>query len=184
MAGTETMSVKCKKDPGREARALLEECGVRRAPTPLDKIAQHLKAQIRYSSMDDELSGMAYIKNGIPIIGVNALHAPVRQRFTIAHEIAHIRLHPELITEKIHVDKGIKMLMRDPKAAAGVDDIEIDANAFAAELLMPEALVKAALQERNINIENDEEIAALAKKFKVSIQAMTLRLGRLFRELS
>ena len=94
---------------------------------------------MRFSPFDDELSGMVYIKEGTPIIGVNSLHHPNRQRFTIAHELGHLELHRPMITSSVHVDKNFPALMRDPRTATGTERIEIDANRFAAELLMPGA---------------------------------------------
>ena len=80
---------------------------------------------------------MIYVKEGTPIIGVNALHHPNRQRFTVAHECGHLILHKAQITKEVHVDKDFPMLMRDSVSAAGVNEMEIEANVFAAELLMP-----------------------------------------------
>ena len=88
---------------------------------------------------------MIYIKDGVPIIGVNSLHHPNRQRYTIAHELGHLELHRQLITSEVHVDKGFPVLMRDPKSATGTELHEIEANQFAAELLMPRTLIEQAL---------------------------------------
>lgn len=133
-------------------------------------------AQVRYSPFDDDLSGMIYIKDGIPIIGVNSLHHPHRQRFTIAHELGHLELHREMITSKVHVDKDFPVLMRDPKSATGTEKVEIEANQFAAELLMPEALIKQALENEPFDIDDDSPIEELAKKFRVSRQALEYRI--------
>jgi Zn-dependent peptidase ImmA (M78 family) len=133
-------------------------------------------AQVRYSPFDDDLSGMIYIKDGIPIIGVNSLHHPHRQRFTIAHELGHLELHREMITSKVHVDKDFPVLMRNPKSATGTEKVEIEANQFAAELLMPEALIKQALENEPFDIDDDSPIEELAKKFRVSRQALEYRI--------
>jgi Zn-dependent peptidase ImmA (M78 family) len=54
---------------------------------PVDRIAKGLGAQLRFSPLDEELSGMIYISDGTPIIGINSLHHPNRQRFSIGYEI-------------------------------------------------------------------------------------------------
>ena len=77
------------------ARELLAEFKVQSAPVPIERIVRGVGAVIEFGPLDGELSGMAFIKDGRPIIGVNALHAPNRQRFTIAHELGHILLHEE-----------------------------------------------------------------------------------------
>lgn len=163
----------------RSAKSLLDEMGISEPSVSVDKIAKKLGAQLRYSPLDQELSGMIYVKDDIPIIGVNALHHPNRQRFTIAHEIGHLRLHRSQITNEVHVDKDFPMLRRDTNAAAGIDNIEIEANAFAAELLMPEKFLKITLSDNYFDIDDDAFIVDLAKKFKVSSQAIQLRLGQI-----
>ena len=160
---------------------LLEEHGVTTAPVPVDRIARSLNAQLRFQPLDDELSGMVYIKDGTPIIGVNALHHPNRQRFTVAHECGHLVLHSAEITKEIHVDKGFPtVLMRDGVSSEGVDEMEVEANFFAAELLMPADFLARSLHDESIDIDDDAAVTALAKKYKVSASAMRLRLGNLF----
>jgi len=58
--------------------------------------------------------------------------------------------------------------MRDPKSATGTERIEIEANEFAAELLMPEALIVQALIGKQFDIEDDRPIEELEKRFRVS----------------
>jgi len=142
----------------------------------VERIAKALGAQVRFSPFDAELSGMVYIKDGVPIIGVNSLHHSNRQRFTIAHELGHLELHRQMITSNVHVDKKFPALMRDPKSATGTEQIEIEANQFAAELLMPIALIEQALAGKQFDIDDDGPIEELAKKFRVSKQALEYRI--------
>ena len=87
-----------------EARASKLNPGIAEIPVPVEKIAKSLGARVRFSPFFyDELSGFVFIKDGVPIIGVNSLHHLNRQRFTIAHEIAHLQLHPDYITSEVHV---------------------------------------------------------------------------------
>lgn len=161
----------------KAARELLKSYGSHRPPVPVERIAKQLGAQVRYSPLDNELSGMIYIKDGVPIIGVNAVHPPTRQRFSLAHEIAHLQLHKAIIAREVHVDKGAPFLLRSALSAAGIDPMEIEANTFAAELLMPTAWLQEALSTKYFDINEDEAISALAHVFRVSTQAMGLRLG-------
>ncbi len=161
----------------RQARALLEKNNIKTWPVNVSRLAKSLGIRIEYGAFDDELSGLAHIKNGVPIIGVNTLHAETRKRFTTAHELAHIVLHKEELEAAVHVDRG--SLRRDAVASAGTDPIEIEANAFASEILMPKAMVIAALAGKSIDLEDDEAIEALAKKFEVSAAAMRFRLDSL-----
>ena len=165
-------------NPSARAQQLLTRLDIKSAPTPVEKIARALGVQVRFSPFDDELSGMIYIKEGVPIIGVNSLHHPNRQRFTIAHELGHLELHRQMITTTVHVDKNFPALMRDPKSATGTEQIEIEANQFAAELLMPRELIEQALAGEQFDIEDDGPIEEIAKKFRVSKQALQYRIGR------
>ena len=123
---------------------------------------------------------MIYVNEGTPIIGVNALHHPNRQRFTIAHECGHLIFHKTQITKEVHIDKAFPMLMRDSVSEAGVDEIEIEANIFAAELLMPKTMITDALGNGSIDIDDENAVSTMAKNFKVSPSAMRFRLGNLF----
>lgn len=161
----------------RAARSLLEEHAIETIPVPVERIIKSLGIRVEYAPLDDELSGLAHIRDDMPIIGVNALHAPNRRRFTLAHELAHIVLHREELGHAVHVDRG--SLRRDALAAEGVDPIEIEANAFAAELLMPTHLLISELERYPVDLEDDAAVAALAKRFKVSDAAMRYRLNSL-----
>ena len=147
----------------RRAREILDESQVKAPPVPVERIARKLSAQLRFSPLDNELSGMVFVKDGIAIIGINALHHPNRQRFTLAHECAHLLLHRDRITREVHVDKTFPMLMRDAVSAASVDAMEIEANLFAAELLMPEFLLTEDLGDASFDIDDNATVSALAQ---------------------
>ena len=165
--------------PEEHARRLRTRLKILTIPVPVDRIAKALGAEIRLSPLDDELSGMIYVKkDATPVIGVNALHHPNRQRFTIAHEIGHLEMHRALIEQKVHVDKAFPMLRRDATSATGTNAIEIAANRFAAELLVPEEVLAAMIGDRVIDIDDDRPIEELARKFKVSKKAMEFRVQR------
>ena len=164
----------------RRAREVIERNQVKAPPVLIERIARKLSAQLRFSPLDKELSGMVFVKDGIPIIGVNALHHPNRQRFTIAHECGHLVLHRDRIIREVHVDKAFPMLMRDAVSAASVDPMEIEANLFATELLMPEFLLAEVLGDATFDIDDDATVSALARRFRVSLSAMQFRLGNLF----
>lgn len=170
-------------DPGRAiqaAREVLAEFSVKTAPVQVERIIKSRKIVLQYSPMGKDLSGMAYIKDGVGIIGINALHHPNRQRFSAAHELAHHELHAATIRNAVHVDKVFNVLHRDSLASQGVDPLEVEANAFAAELLMPQALLVEAIDAAGLDIEDDDKIEALARKFRVSTSAMRYRLAGRF----
>ena len=115
------MTSKNARAPYQEATRILEKFSVTKPPVPVEKIARGLGAQIRFSPLDDEISGMIFIKDDTPIIGVNSLHRPNRQRFTIGHEIGHLVLHRERMTREVHIDKQFNVLRRDNMSATGME---------------------------------------------------------------
>jgi len=157
------------------AREILDTIGISRMPVSLPKIARNLNINIEYAPLDDELSGMAFVRDGEKHILTNSLHHPNRQRFTIAHEIGHHVLHAKELLAGVHVDKGI--LRRDTISSEGSDRMEIEANAFASELLMPTAAVSEALGQ-DFDLDDSKKVEQLAKRFKVSNAAMQHRLMR------
>lgn len=67
--------------------------------------------------------------------------------------------------------------MVEPKRASIIDR---EANAFAMELLMPRKFMLADLAKMGgVDIEDDQKIDQLAKRYRVSRQVMTLRIGQL-----
>ena len=166
----------------RRIEHLLDVHGVTTAPVPVEKLARLLGARLRFSPLDEELSGMIYIKGNTPIIGVNSHHHPNRQRFTIAHEIGHILLHREEIIDQVHVDKKFPVLMRDANSATGTDLMEIEANQFAAELLMPSFLLSEMLNKHGFDIDDEQPLERLAKNFRVSRQALEYRIRNMIQD--
>jgi Zn-dependent peptidase ImmA (M78 family) len=170
--------------PTEKAVAILTQLNITKPPVPVEKIAKHLGAQVRFSPLDDEISGMIHVRDRKPIIGINSLHHPNRQRFTIAHELGHLVLHRSLVTSHVHVDKDFPVLMRDSKASSGSDKIEIEANQFAAELLMPRSLLKEMLADKTFDVDDEKLIETLAQRFKVSKQAMGHRISAVLQFLA
>ena len=156
---------------------LLHACDIRTAPVPVERIAKSLGADIRYSPFDGNLAGMLVRRDdGSAVIGVNSAHHINRQRFTIAHECAHLRLHKG---KDVYIDRTfrVNVNLRDERSAQAVDPEEIEANRFAAELLMPYDMILDDIIE--FDIEDDEDLEQLAAKYRVSVQALTYRINNL-----
>jgi Zn-dependent peptidase ImmA (M78 family) len=153
----------------RKANEILRSAGIESEPVSVVQIADALGARILPEIVEDEISGGLYRREEGPVIGVNAQHHQNRQRFTIAHEIGHLVLHE---TEDYFIDRVFR---RDSNSSAAVDEVEIEANKFAAFLLMPKSFLKDALREFSEPLRS-EDVEELARRFKVSQQAMTIRL--------
>jgi len=88
-------------------------------------------------------------------LGYNNSQHPHRQRFTVAHEIGHLLLG--------HTGKNFVLELNSKKPE------EVEANQFAAELLMPLEMIKSDLQ-------NKRNAKDIAKLYNVSEEAVWWRL--------
>ena len=158
----------------KAAQALLDELGLDTAPVDVEHIARQLNLVVTKERLGAELSGLLVRQPGaIPVIGVNTLHHPRRQRFTIAHELGHFRLQHkgEVIVDSIRVSR------RDDKSRTASERDEREANAFAAALLMPPDLVQQHVQRlMDARSGQTRVIIDLAGLFDVSEESMRYRL--------
>jgi hypothetical protein len=139
------------------------------APVQVIPIASELGLNCyTVDTWSDDISGMIVrdaIRGGSSgfAIYVNGKHAPVRRRFTIAHEIAHFVLHRSLIGDGVQDDA----LYRSKLSSR----IEAEANSYAADILMPWKLLNREISRGKDSVED------LAKTFDVSRSSMSIRLG-------
>ena len=164
-------------------RNLLRQNRVLQAPVPLRRIAASLGLAIEQTPGNAEnLSGFLVrdARAHTAIIGVNSSHPKNRQRFTIAHEIAHFLLHEG---EPVYVDgrETFRVDRRSFQSSKGDHPDEIEANAFAAELLMPADLLRNDLDDvgEHVDLADEDALKSLAKKYEVSVAAMSFRLANL-----
>lgn len=128
-------------------------------PVPIEQIAESFHLEVVPFPFHDKLSGL--LKKDDGVIGVNESHHPLRQRFTIAHELGHFLLgHGMGEDNRDAIDEAFD----SPRPQ------EREANYFASCLLMPEEWVKKEVKKNGLDIEK------LSKSFNVSKQAITIRL--------
>ena len=156
---------------------LLDDNDVIKPPVPVNKIAESLGAIISFEPFEgkDDLSGILYRDEKNKIIGINSAHSQTRQRFSIAHEIGHLTLH----NKELFVDKVVRVKFRNQRSSLAIDREEIEANAFAAELLMPKKFINSEIAKflrKQQPITKEQLIDFLSKLFHVSPQAMEYRL--------
>lgn len=135
------------------ARKLLKDVKIKEIPVSLWKVVEFLKTQHDLQVLRFPLGavdGLLVMVNGLPTIGFNGDTAWVRRRFTIAHEIGHLMLGHTL-------DCGIDT------------DAEAEADQFAAELLMPLALLRP-------DYKKEPNLETLARKYIVSQEALCWHL--------
>jgi Zn-dependent peptidase ImmA (M78 family) len=170
----------------RHIRALVERLLLTHqldsAPVDVERLAESLGINVQYQPADEDLSGfiLRNRKKRGTVIGVNSTHHPNRQRFTIAHEIGHFLLHDQ---EDFHVDRedcGFVVRRRNEESSTGEDTDEKEANLFAAELLMPVAFLDQDIADLDdANLLDEDVLSPLARKYRVSSQALAFRLANL-----
>ena len=158
---------------------LLKEGHVSSPAVPVEALIKSQGIEVIKRRFDDDTSGFSFFdrKTQKNIIGLNSSHAPTRQRFTLAHELGHILLHKNE-AGGLHVDEhDIRFRFRDQRSAAGSDSHEREANAFAAELLMPKAfLQREEILQDGLSISSETAVRTLAKQYGVSVHALSFRL--------
>lgn len=133
-------------------------------PVDIYAVAEYLGLDVKEEAMADELSGYIEPRKDGWVVGVNSYHHPNRQRFTIAHELGHFLLHKP---KDRHVD------ITFARRAGRRDDMENEADQFAANLLMPEKEVRDAISAGVSSLDR------LAAAFGVSVMAAKYRVQSL-----
>jgi Zn-dependent peptidase ImmA (M78 family) len=156
-----------------QARKLIKKFSIKGAPVQVDLIARQLGIEVKYHPARPDVSGALIREGKRAVIAVNDAQHANRQRFTIAHEIGHHELHKS----RLHFDEDFSVIFRNSLSSEAKNREEIEANQFAAELLMPRDFVRADIA-RYISSGTDPEVAtsALAARYQVSHKAMELRL--------
>lgn len=139
-------------------------------PIAVGAIAKDLGIIVKKSTLPAGISGEIKLEDGNVVIRVNRHDVKERQRFTLAHEIAHFLLHKDRIGDGITDD----ILYRSKLS----DFLEIQANRLAADIIMPCHLIKAEL-DTCFGLRDEEKFEKLANLAEVSTTAIKIRLGKL-----
>ena len=106
-----------------------------------------------YGLDPDEIRGYALYNDKLPIIGINHREYKNPQKFTLFHELAHILLKQNSISNILDYDLRF--------------DVETICNQIAAEILVPSQMFKKKVPEREDNLKSND-INFLANFFNVS----------------
>jgi Zn-dependent peptidase ImmA (M78 family) len=158
-----------------KAEQTLRDTDTFRAPIPIHLVAQRLNLGTEALPLG-EFSGMMIVRGDRGAIGYNSAHARVRQRFTIAHEVAHYVLHAGGDGKaRLFADKHV-MFRADDHVFEKCNLENIEANRFGSALLMPKELVFTEIRDRDLDLDDDQAINHLAKYFWVSPALIANRL--------
>lgn len=153
--------------PTKAAQQLLAKTRTMTAPVPISQLAERCGVNVAAAQFSNEISGVLLDLDSGPVIGFNAAHPLVRQRFSVAHELGHFLLDHH---DHFHIDLSDASVHGEPPGYNWLD--ERNANEFAAQVLMPAVLVTQAYEE-------DPNLNRIAKAFKVSREAMGWRIVNL-----
>ncbi|MDD3588256.1 MAG: ImmA/IrrE family metallo-endopeptidase [Thermoguttaceae bacterium] len=147
------------KSPEEVARQLRKDWNIPVGPiSDLTKLLeQHNIIVIPFDFETDKLDGFYIcLDSGLIciVLNTNDAFAPDRNRFTLAHELGHVLLHRNVLPDR---------------------ETEREADAFAAEFLMPEDTIRLDLQPPI----TFERLLKLKSKWKVSIGALIYRANKL-----
>jgi Zn-dependent peptidase ImmA (M78 family) len=158
--------------------------------TPIDpyELATKMGVPVYQAEFQDEsIAGAIRCRDGKPEILVRSGDILTRQAFTVAHELGHYTLHwkpcasddPAANERSTFVDSDSELYRYGrygPEDAEASDRDrryrETQANMFAASLLMPADEVRSEWARH-------KDVKKLARRFKVSQEAMRFRLDRL-----
>jgi hypothetical protein len=149
----------------------LKEFGAAGPPVPIEEVLRYYGLTLARERRASSWSGML---RGDRVV-VNQEHSEGRQRFTAAHELGHVRLghlcaglaglEPLDEVERLATAEWTAILGRAD--AARIRCQEVEANAFAAELLAPRAWVRHSYRQ----VRDPDRLADV---FGLSRQAMWL----------
>ena len=129
------------------------EAGINDIPVPLEKYLAVANAELRVrNNLKDTEAGQTFALGDHHIIVVNGRHTPERQRFTVLHELGHIRLGlPSKHGDTISVDQLLRYNARPPE--------EILCDVFASECLLPRQFFLSDVRKLPCTFRSIEELA-------------------------
>lgn len=146
---------------------------MRSLPVDVVAIIEELKILYIEEPLEDKQSGRIDFNDPFCTIHVNSKESEQRKRFTAAHELGHFLLHKDLLAEGRHLDRLFDVEPSDNPSEPLRKKHEVQANQFAADLLMPRSATIRLYQEY------EGDVNKIAEKFAVSRAAVEVRLKSL-----
>lgn len=137
-------------------------------PIKVGAIAKAFGIVVKRSTLKPGISGVIKESNGVVEAKISRHDSPERQRFTLAHEIAHFLLHRDKIGDGIEDT----MLFRSSLSST----LEAQANRLAADIVMPFSLIDEIKFPEETRLE--VRVERIARISELSIPALEVRLGK------
>lgn len=150
------------------AREILNYCGISYASEiDLTDILYARGIDIILSKEIDGSEARISFKEGRSVVSINSkINSINKYNFVLAHELAHYELHQDIL-KAIHIDNSNSI-----NSWFSGGQHEIEANCFAAELLMPKKSFQIEVQNKPLSL---NEIKRLSNLFKCSLTAVCLQ---------
>ncbi|MDN3711043.1 ImmA/IrrE family metallo-endopeptidase [Paracoccus cavernae] len=142
-------------------------------PVEVNALIRELGLTYFEAPMPSENSGRIHKDGSDFTITVNASEGPQRRRFTAAHELGHYLLHRDLLPDGAHLDRLFNAQGYEEANDGIRPHHEVQANQFAANLLMPATFLRTHYDPAADNYKE------LARNCAVSSRAMQVRLKAL-----
>ena len=147
----------------KRTRGVLKSAGIKDAPVDLERVLAYLRLHHErpWHLSADVWDGLIRPARGRTRFKAHERAATGRERWRLAHEIGHHVLHGDQpVPRQVQWEKN---------------ELELEADLFAAELLMPAPLLEKAVK----GYEGHIDIEELARQFRVGRQEMEKRLRQL-----
>lgn len=178
-------------------REIAEEIGNKFLPISVNRLQTILKhvfpsSTILYKNLPLGIYGSFDFNDDILFISNELKNDPYRTNFTIAHEIGHIALHKHILQRYYRLSSGKQTIAPSDSV---ISRLEVQANVFAASLLLPKSLFLSETARRmsklgirpplfkdhqHVNQRDCYSVCAyLQSFFQVSRQVVEIRLTEL-----
>ena len=156
------------------AQVILKDKGLGRSiPVPVKELARNEWVDVQILTTASQFDGRLELCAGKPSIFINdhgrGIEYP-RVRFTLAHEFGHFFLHRRWLSSRVAFHDR-ELLVGDNLAT-----VEHEANAFAAECLLPERFVQNFLSGTYISLVRVQD---LAERAQASLKATAIRIANI-----
>lgn len=149
-----------------QAEKVLQENYISSWPVPVEELVEFEGLGLIHTEFEDgDIAGVINLEK--KYLYINQADSIQRQRFTIAHELAHWLLHKDAMQE----NNMLAVLYRKPLGKDEEDPLEKEANCFAANLLVPDFMLNQAIAIEGSNASDSR----LAHIFNVSIPVIGYR---------
>jgi len=146
------------------AKTILSDFGLTEPPVNPADIARHLGVVVKFVTFNENHSSISgFYDCEDDAIYVNESEFPLRQTFTIAHELGHRMMHRDWAASADYA-----ILMRDENVAK--NKYEYEADEFAGHLLAPRFMLDKYISKASN--------AELSRLFAISIPALKVRLSK------